>query len=77
MKKTIESNKEDTKIMTSEKWNYHKSIEPWYLLITYHHLSLWHIENKMVTNEKESKQIYQFQFGYMLNPGLKINKAFI
>ena len=30
----------------------------------------------MVTNEKESKQIYQFQVGYMLNPGLIINKDF-
>ena len=27
-------------------------------------------------NEKENKQIYQFQVGYMLYPILSINKAF-
>ena len=30
----------------------------------------------MVINEKENKQIHQFQVEYMPNPGLNINKAF-
>ena len=34
------------------------------------------MENNIVSNEKVNKHIYTFQFRYMLNSGLNINKAF-
>ena len=53
-----EAKKDDVKIMISEKWNYFELIPLWYLLITYHHLTLWYMKNKMVIDEEENKQIY-------------------
>ena len=45
------------------------------MLNTQNCLPLFRTADNMVINEKEDKLIYQFQFIYMLNPGLNINKA--
>ena len=53
-----------------DKWELSQSIPLRYLLSAHHYLPLSNMENKMVTNEKVKKTIYQFQVGYMLNPEL-------
>ena len=64
------------KIKTFEKYKFSKSVPLRYLLSAYHRLLLWHVVNKMIINQKGGGGGYQFQSGYMLNPGSSINKDF-
>ena len=71
-----ETNKDDLKIKRFENWKFSEPITLGYLLSTYHHLPICNFENNIVMNKKESKQIYQFQFRYVLGLELNIEKAF-
>ena len=57
LKKSTKAKKDDAKNKTSEKWNYCGSILLWYLLSTYHFITLWYMTNKTVMNENEIKKI--------------------
>ena len=59
-----------------EKWNYSRSIPLRYLLSTYHRRTLWYMKINMAMNENKNNFFYQFQVGYILNPGLNIDRAF-
>ena len=58
-------------INKSEKLELFESIILRYLLISYHRLYLFHMENKMIMNEKGVKTVYQFQVKYILDHELK------
>ena len=59
--KNEQSKKYDVKIRIYERWNFFESIPLCCLFISYNSVPLWKMENKMVKNEKENKQTYQFQ----------------
>ena len=75
MIKKIEVNKEDVKIKISEKRKDCELIPLRYMLSKYHSLTLWHMAKQIVINEEGKNKIHQFQFRYMSNPVLNINKA--
>ena len=58
-------------INKSEKLELFESIILRYLFSSYHRLSLFHMANKMILNEKGVKTIYQSQVKYILDHELK------
>ena len=43
----------------------------------YHHPPLFHMDKRYILLNEKKQRINEFTIGYMINPGLNVNKAFI
>ena len=47
------------------------------LLVENRRLPLFHMSKRFIWIDETKKRINEFTIGYMINPGLNVNKAFI
>ena len=59
-----------------DKWNYCHHIYMLSLLGENHRLLLFHMDKRFIWNNETKKLTNEFTIGYMINPGLNVNKTF-
>ena len=59
-----------------DRWNYCNNIPMLSLFGANHRLPLFHMAKHFIWLNETKKRINEFTIGYMINPGLNINKAF-
>ena len=67
---------ENKKHKNRDRWNYCRHIIMLPLLGDNHCLSLLHMDKHFVWISKTKKRINEFDIGYIINPILRVNKAF-
>ena len=60
----------------TDRRNYCNHIPMISLLGVNHHLPLFHMAKHFIWINETKKRINEFTVGYMINPGLNVNKAF-
>ena len=67
---------ENKKIKNKYRLNYCHNMPMLSLLGANNFLPLFHMDNFFIWIEETEKRINEFAIGYMINPGLNVNKAF-
>ena len=67
---------ENKKIKNKDIWNYCHRMPMLSLFGANHRLPLFHMAKHHIWLNETKKRINKFTIGYMINPGLNVNKAF-
>ena len=72
----ISVGKENKKYINKDRWNYFHHIPMLSLLGANHRIPLFHMAKRFIWVNETKQLINEFTIGYMINPGLNVNKTF-